>query len=172
MWNWRKFSDINEGKRFPAKFDNRNKLDISVGWKINRRLELTGQWTYMTGNRATVALYNIAPPDIAFPDAPFVNPLDPYGQRKDGIDYLNERHNVRLPSFHRLNLNLSLTGRLNERLTYQWDFGLYNAYSRMNPFTIVKNYDNLEWVTDGSYRKFKTLSIIPIIPSVSYTLNF
>ena len=172
MWNWRKFPDINDGKRFPAKFDNRNKIDVSVGWKINNRLELTGQWEYVTGNRATVALYNIAPPDIAFPDAPFVNPLDPSGQRKDGLDYLGNRNNVRLPSFHRLNLNLSLTGQLSERISYQWDFGLYNAYSRMNPFAIVKNYDNLEWVTDGSYRKFRTLSLLPIIPSVSYTLNF
>lgn len=172
MWNWRKFPTINEGHRFPAKFDNRNKIDFSVGWKINRRLELTGQWEYMTGNRATVALYNIAPPDVAFPDAPFVNPLDPYGKRQDGLDLLGSRNNIRLPAFHRLNLNLSLTGRINDRLTYQWDFGLYNAYSRMNPFAVVKNYVNLDWVHDGSYRKFRTLSLLPVIPSVSYTLNF
>lgn len=172
MWNWRKFSAINEGHRFPAKFDNRNKIDISVGWKINQRLELTGQWEYMTGNRATVALYNIAPPDVTFPDAPFVNPLDPYGKRLDGLDLLGNRNNIRLPAFHRLNLNLSVTGHLNGLLTYQWDFGLYNAYSRMNPFAVVKNYDNLDWVNDGSYRKFRTLSLLPVIPSVSYTLNF
>lgn len=172
MWNWRKFDGINEGRRFPAKFDNRNKIDIGVGWKISDRLELTGQWEYMTGNRTTIALYNIAPPDVAFPDAPFVNPLDPYGKRKDGLDLLGERNNVRLPPFHRLNINLSLTGRLRDKLTYQWDFGLYNAYSRMNPFAIVKNYNNLDWVSDGSYRKFKTLSLLPVIPSVSYTLYF
>ena len=70
------------------------------------------------------------------------------------------------------NTNLSLTGRLRDKLTYQWDFGLYNAYSRMNPFAIVKNYSNLDWVSDGSYRKFKTLSLLPVIPSVSYTLYF
>lgn len=172
MWNWRKFDDINDGNRFPSKFDNRNKIDIGINWKISNRVELSGQWEYMTGNRATVALYNIAPPDVAFPNAPFVNPLDPYGQRKDGIDYLSGRNNIRLPAFHRLNLNLCVKGRLNDRLTYQWDFGLYNAYSRMNPFSVVKNYYNLDWVTDGSYRKFKTLSLLPIIPSVSYTLNF
>lgn len=172
MWNWRKFAYINDGVRFPAKFDNRNKIDMGINWKISNRLELSGQWEFMTGNRATVALYNIAPPDVAFPNAPFVNPLDPYGQRKDGVDYLANRNNVRLPAFHRLNLNLSVAGKLSSRLTYQWDFGLYNAYSRMNPFTIIKNYDNLDWVADGSYRKFKTLSLLPIIPSVNYTLNF
>ena len=79
---------------------------------------------------------------------------------------------MRIPSFHRLNLNLSVKGRINKRITYQWDFGLYNAYCRMNPFTVVKNYVNDEWSDKGDYRKFKTLSLLPILPSVSYTINF
>lgn len=172
MWNWRKFPGINSGRKYPAKFDNRHKLDISVGWKINDRMELNGQWEYMTGNRTTLALYNIAPPDVAFPDSPFVNPMDPGTGRQDGIDYYENRNNVRIPSFHRLNLNLSVKGRINKRITYQWDFGLYNAYCRMNPFTVVKNYVNDKWSDKGDYRKFKTLSLLPILPSVSYTINF
>ena len=172
MWNWRKFPGINSGRRFPAKFDNRHKIDINLGWQINDRLELTGQWEYMTGNRTTLALYNIAPPDIAFPDAPFVNPIDMNGKRQDGIDYFENRNNMRIPAFHRLNLNLSLKGQLNKRLTYQWDFGLYNAYCRMNPFTVKKDYINDKWSDKGDYREFKTLSLLPILPSVSYTINF
>ena len=172
MWNWRKFPDINSGKRYPAKFDNRHKFDINLGWEINDRLELTGQWEYMTGNRTTLALYNIASPDIAFPDAPFGNPLSPDGSEQGGVDYFENRNNVRIPSFHRLNLNLSLKGRINDRLSYKWEFGLYNAYCRMNPFTVVKDYINSEWSNNGDYRKFKTLSLLPILPSVSYTLNF
>lgn len=173
MWNWRKFSGINSGRRYPAKFDNRHKVDISVGWNINDRLELTGQWEYMTGNRTTLALYNISTPDIFFPDSPFLNPMDPGGNRNDGIDYYENCNNVRLPSFHRLNLNLTLKGRINDRLSYHWDFGLYNAYCRMNPFSVVKNYvDSAYGENKGDYRKFKTLSLIPLLPSVSYTLNF
>ncbi len=172
MWNWRKFPGINEGRRYPAKFDNRHKLDINLGWQINERMELTGQWEYMTGNRTTVALYNIAPPDIAFPDSPFVNPMDINGKRQDGIDYFENRNNVRIQAFHRLNLNLSVKGRLGKWLTYQWDFGLYNAYCRMNPFTIKKDYINDKWSDKGDYREFKTLSLLPILPSVSYTINF
>ena len=173
MWNWRKFSELNSGKRYPAKFDNRHKIDICIGWKINERLELNGQWEFMTGSRMTLALYNIASPDIAFPEAPFVNPLDPEATRQDGIDYYESRNNIRLPSFHRLNISLSLKGRINNKLTYNWDFGLYNAYCRMNPFTIVKNYINSNWMNgDRDYRQFKTLSLFPILPSISYTLNF
>ncbi|MDE6027663.1 MAG: TonB-dependent receptor plug domain-containing protein [Muribaculaceae bacterium] len=172
MWNWRTFPDINNGKRYPAKFDNRHKVDLNMGWVINDRLELTGQWEYISGNRCTLALYNIATPNISYPDAPFVNPLDPGDKQADGIDYYEHRNNVRLPAFHRLNLNISLKGRFNDSLTYKWDFGLYNAYSRMNPFTIKKSYVNLEWSHNGDYRSFKTLSLIPILPSVSFTLNF
>lgn len=172
MWNWRKISGINSNRKYPAKFDNRNKVDVNLGWRINDRMELNGNWMYMTGNRLTLALYNIAPPDISFPDAPFINPFDPGGERNDGIDYFQERNNVRIPSFHRLNVNLSVKGHLKGKLTYQWDFGLYNAYWRLNPFTVVKNYVDTEWKGDGSYRKFHSLSLLPILPSVSYTLNF
>lgn len=172
LWNWRKFPSLNSGKRFPAKFDNRNKLDISLNWFINKRMELSAQWEYMTGNRATIPLYNIESPDIPFPDSPFHNPLDPENDYSDGTDLLNGRNNVRLPSFHRLNLNLSLKGTWSHNISYQWDFGLYNAYCRMNPFSIIKNYDNLSWSDKGDHRKFRTLSLLPILPSASLTLFF
>lgn len=172
MWNWRKFHDINEGRRYPAKFDNRHKIDIGLGWKFSEKYELTAQWEYMTGNRTTLALYNIATPDYAFPESPFVNPLDPSGKRNEGIDYFDHRNNVRLPAFHRLNLNLSRKGRFSENLSYQWDFGLYNAYCRMNPFSLRKSYVSDAYSQATDYRKFKTLSLIPILPSVSFTLNF
>lgn len=169
MWNWRKFADLNDGRRFPAKFDNRHKLDLNVGWKINKKLELTGNWEYMTGNRTTLALYNTATPDYAFPDAPFHNPNGTI----DGIDYFEGRNNIRMPSFHRLNLNLKLKGRISDRLTYHWDFGLYNAYCRMNPFTLMKSYVNEDYNSHrGDHRRFKTLSLLPILPSVSFTFNF
>lgn len=172
MWNWRKFSALNSGNRFPAKFDNRHKLDIGAAWHISKKFELTAQWEYMTGNRTTIALYNVAPPNLSFPDVPFVYPVNPDGKQQDGIEYIDTRNNVRIPSFHRLNLNLSRKGRLNKKLTYQWDFGLYNAYCHMNPFTLTKNYVDKDWNGKGEYRKFRTLSLIPILPSVSYTLNF
>lgn len=172
MWNWRKFAELNCGKRFPAKFDNRHKVSLGLSWNLNERMEFNGQWEYASGNLTTLALYNISPPNEAFPDSPFLNPLDPDNERHDGIEYLGKKNNVRLPSSHRLNINLTLSGRLNKKLTYQWNFGLYNAYCRFNPFTLVKSYVDTEWNNRGDYRKFKTLSLIPILPSVSYIVNF
>ena len=39
MWSDRQFDEINNGKRFPAKYDNRHKLNIVANWKINEKLE-------------------------------------------------------------------------------------------------------------------------------------
>ena len=58
MWADRQISGVNGGIRFPAKYDNRHKLNIVINWKINKKIELTGSWVYMTGNRITLALEN------------------------------------------------------------------------------------------------------------------
>ena len=45
-WNDRQFTEINKGKRFPAKFDNRHKFNIIANWKnqaqtgVDRKLDL------------------------------------------------------------------------------------------------------------------------------------
>ena len=81
---------------------------------------------------------------------------------------------MRLPAFHRLNLSLTVTGKLRKGLRYEWNFGLYNAYWHKNAFSVKK--DNIlygdGWNGNGWNRSFKVLSLIPILPSVSYTLKF
>ena len=57
-WNDRQFTEINKGERFPAKFDNRHKFNIVTHWKVSPKVELTGSWIYMTGNRLTVSFEN------------------------------------------------------------------------------------------------------------------
>lgn len=173
MWSWRKFNDLNQGKRFPAKFDNRHKIDISASWKINENMTLNAQWQFMSGNRTTIALYNIDLPNHFFPDAPFERPADKGKGDYTGAGFLGERNNVRLPAFHRLNLSLTIDGKLKSGRRYSWNFGLYNAYCHMNAFTVTKEHlyvvdkENPLW-----HRNFQVFSLIPILPSVSYTLYF
>lgn len=54
MWNWRKFEELNLGKKFPAKFDNRHKININLAYKLNDKIDFNAGWTYMTGNRLTL----------------------------------------------------------------------------------------------------------------------
>ena len=77
------------------------------------------------------------------------------------------RGNVRLPPSHRLDLNLR-KHKPKRRGSGQLNIGIYNAYNRKNP-NIVIPVSNEE---DGSPGSLKIVSILPIIPSVSYTRVF
>lgn len=173
LWNWRKFDDLNYGLKFPAKFDNRHKLNINATYRLNERIEFNAGWTFMTGNRLTLSLYNYDMPDSQFPDAPTVG--QPDYDEEYGVDYYGKRNSVRLPAYHRLDVGVSFTKKLKKGRRSVWNVGLYNAYCRMNPLTVKKEHFNRVENGDGTYsfqRTFKSFSLIPIVPSVSYTYIF
>jgi hypothetical protein len=56
----------------------------------------------------------------------------------------------------------------------KWVIGAYNAYFHNNPYFIIADQD-LVVQDDGSERiepVFKEISILPIVPSVSYQFKF
>ena len=48
-----------------------------------------------------------------------------------------------------------------------WNVSIYNVYCHMNAITLKKRF----WY-NYDYIYFETMSILPIIPSVSYTYKF
>lgn len=171
MWNWRKFTDLNNGLKFPAKFDNRNKFNINLTYKLNDHIEFNGGWTYMTGNRLTLSLYNYDEPGNNFPDAPTTG-IGNSGfdwEQASGLDYYHSRNNVRLPAYHRLDLGMSIFKKLKNGAVTIWNFSIYNAYCRMNAMTIRK--DDFVGAGDPT-RSFQKFSLIPVVPSVSWTYEF
>lgn len=171
MWADRQFREINGGKRFPAKFDNRHKLDLVANWKINPTVELTGSWVYTTGNRITLALENYQ--SLGQSGKPgHSTPLPAYPP-EEGLGYYAGRNNLRLPAYHRLDLGVNFYRTYAKGRSGIWNISIYNAYSRMNPIVIKKRIWLLSSgrpLTTDCY--FETLGIIPIIPSVSYTYKF
>ena len=55
-WSDRRFDEIDNGRRFPARYDNRHKLNIVVSHKLSEKVELTAAWTYTSSNRMTLSL--------------------------------------------------------------------------------------------------------------------
>ncbi len=45
-WSDRQFNELNQGARYPARFDNRHKLNIVVMHKISPKVELSAAWSY------------------------------------------------------------------------------------------------------------------------------
>ena len=96
----------------------------------------------------------------------------------DTKDYSPSRNNYRLQPSHRLNLSLNYT-RQKRRGQALWSFGAYNAYNNMNPnFVFVDDstdyYDDVQ-VGQPQYRKqikLTKITLLPIIPSISYTYKF
>ena len=172
MWNKRNFKELNLGRDFPAKFDNRHKLNISANYELKPNVELNAEWMYMTGNRLTLSLYNYEVADGLFGGAPQI--VGEGLEQSTGMNYFADRNNVRLPAFHRLNVGITFRKHYRNGAKGAWNVGLYNAYSRMNPMSIQKDKEsNIGLVDKANWRRqFKTISLIPILPSVSYTYQF
>lgn len=156
LWADRTFEGKNRGLTYPARFDNRHKINISANWKINDRWSVGASWTGMSGNRITLPTQCWVDPDL---DG--YSPIDP--------TLVTEVNNYRLPFYHRLDLGFT-------RYTKHgyWTFSLYNAYCHMNVIGVRlgeewKDNSYGDWVY---YPKFQKVKLLPIIPSVSYTWIF
>ena len=174
MWNRRKFDQLNGGLMFPAKFDNRNKINITANYRLNERIEFNAGWTYMTGNRMTLSLYNYDIPGADFTDSPSSTDGGKWEgntyEQLTGLGYISGRNNVRLPAYHRLDLGMSLYKKLKNGKRTIWNFSLYNAYCHLNTLTIVKQ--NVYNWNEAPRREFRKLGLIPVVPSVSWTYEF
>lgn len=144
----RLFAEKNNGKRFPARFDNRHKFNVFLNWKPTKRVELSATWIGMSGNMITLPTQVWQAPDLDFdqPDA----------------EVRTEVNNYRLPFFHKMDLSVVV----NNSRGY-WNFSIYNLYSSRNTITLLRGYSK-----ESSKPKFFKLQLIPIIPSISYTWLF
>lgn len=157
----RLFPQKNGGHRFPARFDNRHKINILLSWKINSRWEVNAGWTGMSGNRITLSVQDYKL--LAAPGVPHIGTPSFSGV----IDVTPAANNFRLPFYHRLDIGVN-----RHTARGMWNFSLYNAYSYMNVISVRKfrYFDsNLFLPLSSGYEKYR---LIPVIPSVSYTWFF
>lgn len=165
MWADRKFADKNGGRRFPARFDNRHKINILMTWKINDRWDASAAWTGMSGNRYTISVQDYEL--LKVPGMPIVGNPSFTGY----LDYSSSINNYRLPFYHRLDLSANRYTRRGK-----WTFSLYNAYCNMSVIGIrkVTNYFVDFYGLNSNYpvTTYKKYRLVPIIPSVSYTWIF
>lgn len=147
-WSQNKIAGINSNKWYTAGNDRRHDISVVGIYEINKNWNISGAWVFNTGQALTA------------PSAKY---------EVDGIHMFHyaERNGYRAPSYHRLDLSATYT-HIGKKLTYEWSFGIYNAYSRYNPFLIVFKSD------ENAPSGFKTMkySLFGLVPSVSYTLKF
>jgi hypothetical protein len=163
-WNYRQFDEINGGRRYPFRYDRRHDLSIVVNHDFNERVSLSAAWIYGTGNAVTLNTfeYPIDRSSFGFGD-PNYNFIGSGG----------ERNAFRMTDYHRLDLSLQLHKKM-KRHERTWVFGVYNAYFHRNPYFILADREFIQQ-PDGSFETqpvFREVSILPIVPSVSYQFKF
>ena len=158
-WATRHFpnGEINGGKPYYAKFDNRHKINIVVNHKFNRKVDVNASWFLATGNWLTL-------------------PLEKYSSSSYPQYYYSERNNYKMPPYHRLDLSVNFT-KQKKKGTRIWNVSIYNSYFQKNAF-VVQPMQRDYWSNgiDGNFVKteseYRKITIFPIIPSVSYTYKF
>jgi hypothetical protein len=84
------------------------------------------------------------------------------------VNDISQKNNFRMGAYHRLDAGIQFhkKKRLWERT---WEFSVYNAYNRQNPFYYYREYDK---INDVEYGKLRQVSLFPVIPSFSYSIKF
>lgn len=143
-----KIPGINSGQWYNATNDRRNDFSVTAIYKLTDRWTLSGSWIYMSGQPLTA-------PDVK------------YEIGGETCYYYSRRNAYMTPATHRLDLGATYR-HVGKKFTYEWSFGIYNAYCHYNPYVVYFEDDD----TKPSGTRAVQYSMYGLIPSVSYTLRF
>jgi len=153
-WSNRDFKGINNNEVYPYNYDSRHNFSLVMNHNLNKRIRLSGTWVYSTGLPATVQLSSYAY-------------YDENGKR-EALENVNVRNNIRMNSYHRLDLGISFI-KQKKRGERSWNISVYNAYNRKNPYFIEPGQQGTN--SNGKTKMYQ-YSLLPIIPSFSYSYSF
>ena len=147
---------INKGKYYPSVYDKPHDLSIVTNFQISRRWRLSGNFILNSGRPITL-------PELKY-DFDGLN-----------VAYYSDRNKYRMPSYHRLDLSITLDENLRKKRMWKgsWTFSIYNIYGRKNTYSVYYKRDfNYRNQQHGLFDMYK-LSIIGVpIPSLTYNFIF
>jgi hypothetical protein len=153
-WTWRQFDTLNDGLKYPSKYDRRHDLSVVATYQLNKKWKLSGVFVYGSGNA------------VSLPERFYVVG----GILTQEYSRINQ---YRLAPYHRMDISAIYTPRQrpNQKFQTNWVFSLYNVYSRLNPYFIYFSQEGSPY--DGSLNiKTEQVSLFPIIPSVTWNFKF
>jgi outer membrane usher protein FimD/PapC len=167
----RQFENINHGAWYPHKYDRLHNLNLTFEYKINQKWNISSSFVYQTGSRVTL-------PAVRSANNPFIQepltesiPDYPYGL------FFSGRNNQKLPDYHRLDIAFSkhyFTKKKHRQA--QLTFGVYNAYGKINPYTLTYSSEYVAYNNDPKQSTFKPSlqgkALFVFIPSISYNLKW
>ena len=153
-WTWRQFPQLNDGEKYPAKYDRRHDLNIVSAYELNKHWKLSAVFVFATGNATTL-------------------PTQFYIVEGVLTQEYSKINQYRLPSYHRLDLAATYTPTFkpNKKIHGSWVFSIYNVYDHLNPYFIYFNQTGNPF--NGTLKiQARQVSLFPIIPSVTWNFHF
>jgi hypothetical protein len=153
---------INNGNSYPANYDRPSNICLNISWDDKKHWMFTANWIFLTGGAIT-------------------SPVGFYYNNGYSIPVYGDKNNDRLPDYHRLDVSATyMFNKPGNRFQHSLAVTLYNAYGRMNPFSVNFNKmmnDHGDFVVpsnlNGSYELVPTsISVAGIIPSINYQFKF
>ena len=145
--------DPTRARFYPPKYDRTHDVNITTSLRLTDRWSTNAVFSYATGQAYTQPLGRTEISGI------------PWDNDPRDIFTVGNVNASRLPSYHRLDLAFSRTGTFFGIGEAEWQIQIINVYSRRNVW--FYNFD-----FDDNPIERQEVNLLPIIPSLSYTVNF
>jgi hypothetical protein len=139
--------NINDGKQYPANYDQPHNASLVLNYKIGDRTTLSSNFNYQTGRPITIPISKFS-----------------YDAYLAALNY-SSRNEYRIPDYHRLDLSLTIKDkeRKNSRFKGEWVISVFNVYARKNAYSVYFN----------EYGRAYKLSVLGnMFPSVTYNFTY
>jgi hypothetical protein len=145
----KKIAGINNGSWYAAKQDRTHDISVVGIYELTDKWTVSATWVFYTGNAVT------------FPTGKY----EVAGQIQY---YYTERNGYRMPNYHRLDLGVTYQARKTEKFESSWNFSVYNAYGRMNAYSIQFQQDP----NDPTKTQAVQTSLFRFVPAITYNFKF
>mgnify|MGYP000689742379 FL=1 len=163
-WTTHQFDELNNGKKFFARYDRRHDISLVGVYELKENITLSATWVYGTGNAITLPISTYQTSELSNVSSPSRDNF----YRANGTEY-TDRNAFRMRAYHRADIGVQVMKQKKSGVR-TWEFSVYNSYNRKNPFYYFIGSE--EQFNPDSKQVLKQVSLFPILPSVSWNFKF
>lgn len=150
---WRRFPDFNQNRYFPPRYDRRHDITALINYEISDRWFVSSTFSYQTGQAYTKPTGRTG----------LVN--SPFQNTRTNTLIVGRVNASRMPAYHRLDLSATRRGDFFGIADSEFQLQIINVYSRRNIWFFSYDFEE-------NPPTVQEVPLLPILPSVTYTLNF
>jgi outer membrane receptor for ferrienterochelin and colicin len=153
---FRQIPEINRGRQFPPPYDKPHNVNVVLNYQISKRFDAGLNWVYSTAIPVTVPTQGSYYGNVWIPS-------------------YSERGGMRIPgtAYHRLDLSLNYYFKTFKKES-NLNLSVYNVYNRHNAFAIYFREKKHEEGDNPDVNRVEVvkLYLFPVIPAITYNINF